>query len=76
MVTGTYLLLLPLGWALIRGWVFIRTNTVESVLLSRFGPRYFLLKSSGQGQPRVSAKCELRYESLKSKFSLILFAFN
>ena len=50
MVTGTYLLILPLGWALIRGWVFIRTNTVESVLLSRFGPRYFLLKSSGQGQ--------------------------
>ena len=27
-------------------------------------------------QPRVSAKFELRYESLKSKFSIILLAFN
>ena len=29
-----------------------------------------------QGLGKVSAKFELRYESLKSKFSLILFAFN
>ena len=29
-----------------------------------------------QGLCKVSAKFELRYESLKSKFSLILFAFN
>ena len=30
----------------------------------------------GQDKPRVSAKFELRYESLKSKFSLIHFAYN
>ena len=31
---------------------------------------------SGLRQPRVSAKFELRHESLKIKFSLILFAYN
>ena len=30
----------------------------------------------GLRQPRVSGKFELRYESLKNKFSLILFAYN
>ena len=34
------------------------------------------LFEAGLRYPRVSAKFELKYESSKSKFSLILFAYN
>ena len=34
------------------------------------------LFEAGSRQPSVSVKFELRYESLKSRFSLILFAYN
>ena len=35
-----------------------------------------VLFEAGLRSPRASGKSELRYESLKNKFSLILFAYN
>ena len=51
--------------------IAVSMNTVMDTFYARAG-----LFKAGLRKPRVTAKFEVRYESLKSKFSLILFNYN
>ena len=62
------------GWHYGKGLIYYRPIfqlTKLAFLMARAG-----LFEGGLRYPRVSANFELRYESLKSQFSWILFAYN